>query len=612
MKKNIFLILMLFLAVLVCYGKVLDYGFIWDDQFLIEGNTLLRAPLLSFQVFKQDIVNSGFTHTMYYRPVQILSYALDQRVWGMNPLGFHLTSILIHFVNSALVFYLVLLLIKNKSAAFLTSFLFAVHPAFLGVVAYVSGRADLLMFMFGFLFILSNIYFRKNKNIIFAVAGSLFLLLSILSKEAGLIFVLLFLLVDRMILKEEYAFKAGYHFPGFAVSGMYLILHRIFIGDIGTLILPSGVVEFLSSTAVLLSRSIVTCVFPFSIHMRQQLSGGNMLFIPAGLIFLFIVLCVFIFKKDRSLLLFAMSFFAIAIIPFCLVASTFGVFAEHWVYIPSFGILMFLSVVLNRLIKDGKIFIKAAAMIVMLGFIISYATATVSQSVYWTDDLSLSNRVLSASSVDTAASHFKALSALDGTESKGNKSISDMQVRSPRELYLRGRLKMASGDTEGALLDFRKSVQLKPDYDNGYLGLSFVAFSLNKPKKGIEYLEKVLYLNPRHPEALFLLSMSYSKSGNDVKALEVAMMAERADPYGYDTLLNLGTAYTRNGYLKEGAETYLKVIKTYPEKPKAYYNLGQIFLVNGDTDEALLWAKKCLDADPSFAPALEMLEKLKK
>jgi len=69
------------------------------DEYLVVQNPLVRAPLFSFQIFRQDILSSNFTKTFYYRPIQMLSYAIDYRLWGMNPSAFHFTNILVHFLN---------------------------------------------------------------------------------------------------------------------------------------------------------------------------------------------------------------------------------------------------------------------------------------------------------------------------------------------------------------------------------------------------------------------------------------------------------------------------------------------------------------------------------
>ncbi len=225
---NILVIFFLFTAAMICYGAVLGGNFIWDDEFIILQNSLIRAPLWSFQIFKQDIVNSSFTHTPYYRPIQILSYALDYRLYGLKPMAFHLTNILLHFFNGVLVFIFARKISTEKAAAFLAALFFVIHPAHMGSVAYISGRADLLFFFFGMLFMLFQIYFREERKN-YLLAGSLAaLILSLLSKEAAVIFVVVFLLLDLAILIRGRKFYIVSHVPQLMVvnSSLRVILAR--------------------------------------------------------------------------------------------------------------------------------------------------------------------------------------------------------------------------------------------------------------------------------------------------------------------------------------------------------------------------------------------------
>ena len=172
-RENLLIISVLFVAVFVCYAATLNAGFVWDDQFIILSNPLIRAPLWSFAPFKQDIVNSSFTYTIYYRPIQILSYAVDYRLWGMNSSGFHFFGIFLHFLNSILVFFLILKLVREKAIALLAAIFFAVHPAYSGAISYISSRADLLFFFFGFLSMLLYVFFKEKKKALLLAASAI-------------------------------------------------------------------------------------------------------------------------------------------------------------------------------------------------------------------------------------------------------------------------------------------------------------------------------------------------------------------------------------------------------------------------------------------------------
>ena len=80
--------------------------------------------------------------------MQVLSYWLDHKVWGLRTFGFHLTNLILHLLNGILIYLILLKLFSDPKVAALASFLFIVHPLHVPVVSYISGRADLLSLLF--------------------------------------------------------------------------------------------------------------------------------------------------------------------------------------------------------------------------------------------------------------------------------------------------------------------------------------------------------------------------------------------------------------------------------------------------------------------------------
>src|SRR6187549_1352414 len=77
------------------YINSLTNPFVYDDFRLIVENTTLATPGNVQGVVWHDIT----------RPVVNLSYALDAAIWGLRPLGFHITNVLLHALNVLLVFF---------------------------------------------------------------------------------------------------------------------------------------------------------------------------------------------------------------------------------------------------------------------------------------------------------------------------------------------------------------------------------------------------------------------------------------------------------------------------------------------------------------------------
>ncbi|MFH1552648.1 MAG: tetratricopeptide repeat protein [Candidatus Omnitrophota bacterium] len=615
MRENILIILLLLVAAAVCYNAVLDAGFIWDDEYIVLQNPLIRAPLGSFQIFRQDIINSGFHSTVYYRPIQILSYAIDYRLWGMSSSAFHGVNVFLHFLNGVLVFFFTWKITGEKVVSLLAAMLFVIHPVHAGAVSYISSRTDLLFFFFGFLCMLFYVFFVQRRRYILLGMSVFCLVLALLSKEAAVVFPLLLLLLDATVLRGKYRSRLAYHVPNFFAAGGYIALHHFIFSQRHFMVFSPG--AFASSIVKyfrIVREFLVLGFFPVDMHMRRGLEspGVGLLPVLVGIFFIF----SFVFLRNRRrILLFALGFFLIALVPFFFVTGYFKVVAEHWMYLASYGLFLFTATALVTLYQHRGIFGRSVVAGVILLVIVYCSANTIRQNVYWREDVSLSDRVLAFSAQDMPAMHYKAVSYLkSGRDDEMMEIMDEYAKNNPRDArawYIKGRLTLAAGKTEEAEQDFKEAVRVDPTYDNGYMGLALAAFIKGQSHIGIEYLEQVIEINPKHSEALLILGSAYSEAGQNQKSLQTAKKAVEINPYDYDSLVNLGTAYTRQGYLQEGARYYLEATRLYPERPLAYYNLAHVFLAGGQEQEAAKWLRKALDVDPSFTPAIELLHKMR-
>jgi tetratricopeptide (TPR) repeat protein len=154
--------LALSLATFCLFIPTLNSGFVWDAIIIILQLPFIHdpanwLPVLTFQVMSMDVID-------FNRPVHLASLMLDAAIWGRNPFGYHLTSNLLHAINTALVFFVILRTLaagdeslsrtrpgpsKEKifSAAF-GSLLFAWHPVQCEAVCEPTFREDLQVVFF--------------------------------------------------------------------------------------------------------------------------------------------------------------------------------------------------------------------------------------------------------------------------------------------------------------------------------------------------------------------------------------------------------------------------------------------------------------------------------
>lgn len=155
----------------VAYIPAMKAGFIWDDDYYVTNNPLITAPDGLFRIWTSRAITSQ------YFPLTYTTFWFEYRLWGFNPVGYHVVNIAIHIINPLLL-WLVLRRLAIPGAWF-ASAVFALHPVQVESVAWVTERKNLLMLLFSLLSVLCWLKFvLDNKNDLKAYlfyAASLFL-----------------------------------------------------------------------------------------------------------------------------------------------------------------------------------------------------------------------------------------------------------------------------------------------------------------------------------------------------------------------------------------------------------------------------------------------------
>lgn len=175
--------LLLFLLLgFIAYWNVLDAYFLSDD--FVQVGKVLAGDWSTVW---------GREHGGFFRPLFIVSYILDASLWGENPLGYHLTSVAIHAVNSYLISRLALKLLRGQmmseteksGAALFAGLIFLLHPSHTEAVSWIAGRADLLATLFCLASMLFFLSWAETGRRLQLALSALSFSLALLSKEAA-------------------------------------------------------------------------------------------------------------------------------------------------------------------------------------------------------------------------------------------------------------------------------------------------------------------------------------------------------------------------------------------------------------------------------------------
>jgi len=234
----------IFILTLLCfgaYGDILGFYFTSIDSFPLILSGRIDSVLHVGKIFSSPL-GGGFPFGSYYRPISELTYGIDSLIWGKNPFGYHLTDILLHLLNSILVFMAANILFRNFRrrllAAWIASALFLLSPINMSVITTMERRQDVVMAM---MFSLSLLAFGKaqkteNIRIDWYLYSLLFGCLAVFSKESAfvlpvVVWFLAFIFNDSRDYIKRAIRATKYTIPFFGFVLLNTALHLYFFGQ---------------------------------------------------------------------------------------------------------------------------------------------------------------------------------------------------------------------------------------------------------------------------------------------------------------------------------------------------------------------------------------------
>ncbi|MBL7070895.1 MAG: tetratricopeptide repeat protein [Candidatus Omnitrophica bacterium] len=589
MKK---IILLLAVITLTVYFNSLSHSFVWDDHLTIENNDLITHVKYIPKIFVTDLYHShvekfGLDHSNYYRPVQAVSFLIDYHIWKLNPFGFHLTNVLLHFANGVLVFFTIFFLCKSRMASLLTSILFLVHPVHTGAVNYLTGRSDILACFFLLLSFIAyvgrysiapeeklvkkddepdsvhNVIARK-KRALYPISVAMYIL-ALLSKASVIIFPLVLALHDLTYGKRVSVDRGGSNRlsrfrklrPYLLVSAVYITL-RLTIFDFSPKNDVFSNISTVSAQLLTMCRTVMDYIglllYPADLHMERAIPLArsifdmNSVFSILGLAFI-IFLAVAAYKRSRAIF-FGIAWFLTFLIPFSNIVPLSAQMAEHWLYIPSIGFLMIISVMLLRL-QSLKIDLKFA--IAFFAVIVSlYSFRTFMRNRDWKDDLSIYSATLKSS------------------------------PKKAKMYYNIGTIYEKNKDFEKALTYYNYALNSGPEKAEIYTNIATASMSIEDYGIAEKNFKKALEIDPEHPFAHNGLGWLYEKKGKEDEALAEYKKAVTLLPGFYEAHANLGFLFDKRDMFDDAIYHFEKALSirrngsSCSNLSKAYYNAGYI------------------------------------
>lgn len=540
--KILISIFLVSIIVMFSFYPAIKNGFVnWDDGKYLVDNLLVKD--LSIANFNKILSSFHFSN---YQPLTLFSYAIEYQLFKLDPFWYHLDNLILHLLNSILVFWLIFLIAKNIWVAFVTSILFGIHPLHVESVAWISGRKDVL---YGFFYLsasISYIYFLSSiKKAKYYIITLLFFIFSVFSKSAAITLLPILFLFDY-ICNRKYSKRALLDKIPFAIIA--------FVFSVVAILSQAGAVRkdialSLFSKLKVASYCIIfylekiflpvklSCFYPpFKITDDFMPNIFNYSF--ALLVILIIIVC-FTLKYTKKIM-FGVLFFLISIflnlqfIPLGVVLT-----ADRYTYIPALGIFFIFAVFFMWLIKKvaNKFILKAFLVSILIFIIVSFTCFTWNRCKVWKNGFTLWSDVISKyKGVNIAPAYFNRgliylennkleLAYLDLKESlvcmynwlgsKNNQSVIYQKLNKDNENYglllnLASKELAEVGLKDLAIVLFKKLIIKKIFYSEvGYLEMCVFYRNLKRYQDSIFFGKQAIKINHCFKDGYYNLAKTY-------------------------------------------------------------------------------------------------------
>ncbi len=532
-------------------------GFVHDDNQQVVINPWIRSASNIPQIFSSgvwDFQNSVLPTNVqpmnYYRPLMYVIYMLVYYISGLDPAGFHVANVFFHAGVSLLVFIIMLTLVEKAgvgapkaslTACLVASLLFATHPVHTEAVTWIAGLPDL---SYSFFYLLSFYLYVKSKD-----GFNSYYFLSVLSfsfstlcKEPALTLPLMLAAYDFAFTDEGTGLTRYLkrYMAYLAVAGVYFAVRSYAL---------KGIVPAANSYNLTIAQYVLNVFFLFGMYMKK-------LFLPLNLHFFYgfdpvrsvlslrgaaavAVAAVFagglVFAARRQRMVF---FGLVALVGPLLPALYFPAiagknpFAERYLYLPSFGFVFLIALLLIRM---GKRVSQSA--LVLVPVVALYSVGTLQRNTVWMNDYTfVTDEVKKAP--DSAEPHVTL-----------------------------GNILLAGGRYDAAIEQYRIATGLDADLPYAFMqtGVAYAAKGLTN--RAIECYQKAIELAPGLVDAHYNLGLSYAEAGDYGRAIEEMSEAVRMQPENALTQDNLGVLYAKSNMIEQAIPHFEIAVRLAPNNP---------------------------------------------
>jgi len=612
-------LLLLAMVSLVVFSPCLQNGFVnWDDPLLVTNNPEIQQP--SWKNIRR-VFSFEYAKTIHqYHPLVFLSFMLEHHLAGLNPRLYHLTNILLHLLNTLLVFWLVHLLLHSIPFSLIVSLIFAVHPLHVQSVAWVSERKDLLYSLFFLAALVLYVLYSRRRRAVTYLLALLCFMLSLLCKSMAVTLPAVLVLIDhlygRLHLRRSWLEKIPFLIPAAGFTAINLVL--LGTAEMNTLDPPPvSFLERLASLGYGLFFLLKKFFVPYPLAPRyprfdSPVAAPSLPFLAFVLLLLILAVLYAVKIRGSRLSHFGLLFFCVTVSPVAaLLFLGFPPF-DHYFYLPMFGLILTLCVLAREWtagLPAGHRHRRTILLLLLIFVVADLSYLSLQRCRVWKTTMHLWNDTLRHYPTHVAYNNRGLARVESGDLEAAVRDFSRaLRLHPHYEVYYnRARALQSLGRLDTARSDYDAALRIKPDYPPALNNRGRIFANQGDVRRAILDFTAALRQAPSYTTAWINRAAAFQKAGNPKQALADLSAALGQDPESVEALYHRGLVHITAGDYTRARLDLDDVIRRRPDHVEARYNRGIIRELNGEGDGAERDFTQALRFDPGFLPAYARL-----
>lgn len=648
--------LIIALVGILVYSNTLGSSFHFDDESSITANAAIKnlADLKAIWRFSPA------------RFLTYLSFAINYHFGGLNVLGYHIVSILIHIAAALSVWQLALRLFRtpasdgdevSKRAPLLAlgaALVFVAHPIQTQAVTYVAQRAALLATLFYAMSLtfylearLVQIERRDRRFLILLFSLSVISgLLALFSKEIAAT------LPIAMLMMEFFFLRSGSRLKWIFVTGVLVLF-----GSVVALLVSRNLISLVDTTAIsrgqyLLTQSKVVLTYlallvvPVSQSLDHFVTVSADIFDPQTFFSLlalvgFASLGVWLYSRQK-VVSFGIFWIILTLLPESSIIPLKDLMFEHRLYLPMIGFSISSVFLLYLLVRRGN---ARRYQIVVGCYVAVLGSMAFVRNEVWKDDVTLWSDVISKSPMDPRAYHNRGRAYADRDmlnealndysiaisldpnfgpphnnrasiyirQQKLNEAIADcsealrigdvMHYQTARIYFNRATAYLMKNRIDSAFADFNRTIAYDPTHAAAYFNLGILYSLRGDSLKALASYTRCVSLNPKNSRAFNDRGVIFRHMGRPDSALSDFSRAIAAEPEFSRPYLNRGILLSEKGAFEPAIDDFTQFLKLSPNNFDGYYNRGGAYISMREFAQGIQDLNRALALNPSFGKA---------